>query len=161
MLRIKIRLALVPLLLLSKSKPPGRYGPRRQLRPSAMPGFDFVGDAKARVFSVGDGALDVPKSLLEHRTGPCYSRKKIVKTFSCRGCSYVIIIIVSKLTKEVIMQWREIRSYIATCRSNVFTRCFFRKGLLLSSQKNGTMNMRGFGRNRYLQKRERKDVRNI
>ena len=67
MLRIKSRLALVPLLRLSKSKPHGRYGPRRQLRPSAMPGFDFVGDAKARVFSVGDGALDVPKPSLGGR----------------------------------------------------------------------------------------------
>ena len=42
-LRIKSHLALVPLLLLSKSKPHGRSGPRRQLRPSAVLSFDFVG----------------------------------------------------------------------------------------------------------------------
>ncbi len=45
--RISGRLFLIcaPCLLLSKSKPHGRFGPRRQLRPSAVLGFDFVGDA--------------------------------------------------------------------------------------------------------------------
>ena len=43
LLRIKSRLALIPLLLLSKSKPHGRCAPRRQLRRCAVPGFDFVG----------------------------------------------------------------------------------------------------------------------
>ena len=53
MLRIKSRLALVPLLRLSKSKPHGRYGPRRQLRPSAMPGFVFAGTRKPRLLRRG------------------------------------------------------------------------------------------------------------
>ena len=48
MLRIKSHLALVPLLLLSKSKPHGRFMPRRQLRHFAVLGFDFVGDAGQR-----------------------------------------------------------------------------------------------------------------
>ena len=63
MLRIKIRLALVPLLRLSKSKPHGRYGPRRQLRPSAMPGFVFAGtrDSGDRSARLGKGRRESPR----------------------------------------------------------------------------------------------------
>ena len=42
MLRSKSHLSFTPSLLLSKSKPYGRFMPRRQLRHSAAPGFDFV-----------------------------------------------------------------------------------------------------------------------
>ena len=42
MLCIKSHLALISLLLLSKSKPHGHSGPRQRLRPSVVLGFDFV-----------------------------------------------------------------------------------------------------------------------
>ena len=60
MLRIKSRLALVPLLLLSKSKPHGRCAPRRQLRRCAVPGFDFVGtrDSGDRSARLGKGRCE-------------------------------------------------------------------------------------------------------
>ena len=41
--RIKSRLSLISLLLLSKAKPHGRFKPRRQLRLFAVLGFVFVG----------------------------------------------------------------------------------------------------------------------
>ena len=41
MLRSKSHLSLIPSLLLSKTKPHGRFMPRRQLRPSAVLGFVF------------------------------------------------------------------------------------------------------------------------